>query len=116
IGKIVKDGGRVVTQGFIGSTSDNYTTTLGREGSDYSGAVIAYGLKAESYTIWKDVPGFMTGDPVLYQKAVTIPTLSYLEAIEMSYYGAKIIHPKTIKPLQNANIPLLVKSFVDPTL
>ena len=104
----------VVTQGFIGGTPDNNTTTLGREGSDFSAAIFAYCLGAESVSIWKDVPGILTGDPTVFDDVVKIDKMSYREAIEMTYYGAKVIHPKTIKPLQNKNIPLYVKSFVDP--
>jgi aspartate kinase len=103
-----------VTQGFIGSTSDNETTTLGREGSDYSAAILSYCLDAESMSIWKDVPGVLTADPRLFDHVTKIDHLSYREAIEMTYYGAKVIHPKTIKPLQNKAIPLYVKSFIDP--
>lgn len=104
----------VVTQGFIGSTIEGFITTLGREGSDYTAAVFANILDAESQTIWKDVPGVMSGDPRRFQDAVFIDELSYLEAVEMTYYGASVIHPKTIKPIQNKNIPLLVKSFINP--
>lgn len=103
----------LVTQGFIGSTSENFTTTLGREGSDYSAAIFAACLNAESLTIWKDVPGVLNADPKWFDQTELIPELSYLDAIELTYYGATVIHPKTIKPLQNKNIPLLVKSFVD---
>jgi aspartate kinase len=104
----------VITQGFIGATDENESTTLGREGSDYTAAVFANLLNAESQTIWKDVPGVMNADPKLYKDAKWIQELSYREVIEMSYYGAQVIHPKTIKPLQNKNIPLLVKSFLHP--
>jgi len=104
---------RVITQGFIGSTSENFTTTLGREGSDYSAAIFAASLHAESVTIWKDVPGVLNADPKWFDQTELIPELSYLEAIELTYYGATVIHPKTIKPLQNQNITLHVKSFVD---
>lgn len=103
-----------VTQGFIGSTSDNETTTLGREGSDYSAAILSYCLDADSMSIWKDVPGVLTADPRLFDNVTKIDHLSYREAIEMTYYGAKVIHPKTIKPLQNKAIPLYVKSFIEP--
>jgi len=103
-----------ITQGFIGSTSDNETTTLGREGSDYSAAILSYCLDAQSMSIWKDVPGVLTADPRLFEHVTKIDHLSYREAIEMTYYGAKVIHPKTIKPLQNKAIPLFVKSFIDP--
>ncbi|MCB0643187.1 MAG: aspartate kinase, partial [Phaeodactylibacter sp.] len=104
----------VVTQGFIGSTTENFTTTLGREGSDYTAAIFSYCLDAESMTIWKDVPGVLTADPAKFDNATKLDRLSYREAIEMTYYGAKVIHPKTIKPLQNKSIPLYVKSFVNP--
>ena len=104
----------VLTQGFIGTTSENFTTTLGREGSDYTAAIFSYCLDAKSMTIWKDVPGVLTGDPRLFDHVTKLDLLSYKEAIEMTYYGAKVIHPKTIKPLQNKSIPLWVKSFIDP--
>lgn len=107
-------GGFVMTQGFIGSTSENFTTTLGREGSDYTAAIFSYCLDAESMSIWKDVPGVLTGDPRLFENVTKLDMLSYKEAIEMTYYGAKVIHPKTIKPLQNKSIPLYVKSFIEP--
>lgn len=103
----------LVTQGFIGSTSENFTTTLGREGSDYSAAIFAACLDAASVTIWKDVPGVLNADPKWFDQTELIPELSYLDAIELTYYGATVIHPKTIKPLQNKNITLYVKSFVD---
>ncbi|MEM7101769.1 MAG: aspartate kinase [Bacteroidota bacterium] len=106
--------GFVVTQGFIGGTSENFTTTLGREGSDYTAAIFSTCLSAESMSVWKDVPGILTADPRLFKNVVKIDRLSYREAIEMTYYGAKVIHPKTIKPLQNKNIPLHVKSFENP--
>ena len=102
----------VITQGFIGGTSENYTTTLGREGSDYSAAVFASCLQAESLTIWKDVPGVMNCDPGLFSNARKYDELPYSEALEMAYYGATVIHPKTIKPLQNAGIPLFVRPFL----
>jgi len=104
----------VLSQGFIGSTMENNTTTLGREGSDYSAAIFSHGLDSSDMTIWKDVPGVLTGDPKLFKNVTKLDSLSYREAIEMTYYGAKVIHPKTIKPLQNKNIPLFVKSFLDP--
>lgn len=107
-------GNFVLTQGFIGSTSENFTTTLGREGSDYTAAIFSFCLDAESMSIWKDVPGVLTADPRLFNKVSKLDRLSYREAIEMTYYGAKVIHPKTIKPLQNKSIPLHVKSFIDP--
>jgi len=106
--------GIVVTQGFLGGTSENFTTTLGREGSDYTASILASCLGAESVTTWKDVTGVLNADPKLFQDTVKFDELSYTEAIEMTYYGATVIHPKTIKPLQNAKIPLLVKSFTDP--
>ena len=106
----------VVTQGFIGSTSENYTTTLGREGSDYSAAIFSHCLDAEAMSIWKDVPGVLTADPRIFENVTKIDRLSYREAIEMTYYGAKVIHPKTIKPLQNKSIPLYVRSFIEPEL
>lgn len=103
-----------VTQGFIASTVNNLTTTLGREGSDYTGAIIAYAVNAESLAIWKDVAGVLNADPRWYPQAQKIEELSYWEAIELSYYGAQVIHPKTLKPLQNKQIPLLVNSFIEP--
>jgi len=106
--------GFVVTQGFLGGTSENFTTTLGREGSDYTASIFASSLGAESVTTWKDVPGILNADPKLFKDTVKFDELTYTEAIEMTYYGATVIHPKTIKPLQNANIPLFVKSFNDP--
>ena len=105
----------VITQGFIGATDENESTTLGREGSDYTAAVFANLLDAESQTIWKDVQGVMNADPKQYTGAQWIKELNYREVIEMAYYGAQVIHPKTIKPLQNKNIPLYVKSFLHPT-
>jgi aspartate kinase len=105
----------VITQGFLGGTSENFTTTLGREGSDYTASIFAACLGAESVTTWKDVPGVLNADPKYFEDTVKFDELSYNEAIEMTYYGATVIHPKTIKPLQNANIPLLVKPFGDPT-
>lgn len=106
----------VITQGYIGATDENESTTLGREGSDYSAAIFANLLNAESVTIWKDVEAVMNADPRQFKDAVNIYELGYSEVIEMAYYGAQVIHPKTIKPLQNKNISLLVKSFIDPTL
>lgn len=103
-----------ITQGFIGGTSDNKTTTLGREGSDYTASIFAHCLKAESVTIWKDVPGVLSADPRLFSEYQKFDQLSYTEAVEMTYYGATVIHPKTIKPLQNSNIPLYVKPFLHP--
>lgn len=104
----------VLTQGFIGATDENESTTLGREGSDYTAAVFANLLGAEGQTIWKDVQGVMNADPKQYEGAQWIRELNYREVIEMAYYGAQVIHPKTIKPLQNKGIPLYVKSFIDP--
>lgn len=104
----------LVTQGFLGSTSDNITTTLGREGSDYTGAILAHLLKAKKLVIWKDVPGVLNADPKWFDDTVLLPELSYRDAIELAYYGASVIHPKTIKPLQNKNIDLHVKSFKHP--
>ncbi len=106
----------IMTQGFIGSTDENESTTLGREGSDYSAAIFANILNADNLTIWKDVPAVMNADPNKFKEAVNIPLLNYTEVIEMAYYGAQVIHPKTIKPLQNKNIPLYVKSFLDTAL
>jgi aspartate kinase len=106
----------VLTQGFIGSTDENESTTLGREGSDYSAAVFANMLDAESQTIWKDVESVMNADPKQFPSAKAIAELNYTEVIEMAYYGAQVIHPKTIKPLQNKHIPLYVKCFLDPAL
>jgi aspartate kinase len=104
----------IVTQGFIGGTSENFSTTLGREGSDYSAAILASCLDAESLTVWKDVPGIMNADPRLFKNARKYEELPYSEALEMAYYGATVIHPKTIKPLQNAGIPLFVRPFLFP--
>ena len=106
----------IITQGFIGSTSEGFTTTLGREGSDYSAAIFASCLNADSVTIWKDVPGVMNADPKRLPAATVFEELPFREAAEMTYYGASVIHPKTIKPLANKGIPLLVKNFDDPSL
>lgn len=106
----------VVTQGFVGSTDENESTTLGREGSDYTAAILANLLNAESITIFKDVDGVLNADPKVFKDAVLMKELSFNEVIEMAYYGAQVIHPKTIKPLQNKKIPLLVKSFINPQL
>ena len=111
---ILNQGKKVLTQGFIAATDDNQTVTLGREGSDYSAAILSYCLDAESMTIWKDVPGVLTADPRMFENVTKLDRLSYKEAIEMTYYGASVIHPKTIKPLQNKTIPLHVKSFLKP--
>ena len=103
----------IITQGFLGSDKHGHTTTLGREGSDYTAAIFAYALNVESLTIWKDVPGVMTADPALFSEASLLEKVSYREAIEMTYYGAKVIHPKTIQPIQNKGIKLYVRSFID---
>ncbi len=105
----------LITQGFIAGTTNGYTTTLGREGSDYTAALMAYFANAESVTIWKDVEGVLNADPRYFKNAQKLEELSYYDAIEMTYYGATVIHPKTIKPLQNKNIPLYVKSFLRPS-
>ncbi len=104
----------IITQGFIGGTQENIATTLGREGSDYSAGLLSYCLKAKSMTIWKDVPGLLNADPKRIPQTTKIVSLPYSEAIELSYYGATIIHPKTIKPLENLSIPLYIKSFKNP--
>jgi aspartate kinase len=104
----------VITQGFIGQSSEGNTTTLGREGSDYTAAIFAYSLNASEVTIWKDVPGVLNADPKYFDDAQILNQLSYTDAIELAYYGATVIHPKTIKPLENKKIPLRVKSFVNP--
>jgi aspartate kinase len=106
----------IVTQGFIGSTDENESTTLGREGSDYTAALFANMLNAESLTIWKDVEGVMNADPKQFPEAQLIQELNFNEVIEMAFYGAQVIHPKTIKPLQNKGIPMYVKCFLDPSL
>lgn len=105
-----------VTQGFLGSDENNFTTTLGREGSDYTAAIFAYCLNAESVTIWKDVPGVMNADPRYFENATLLNQISYREAIELAFYGATVIHPKTLQPLQRKEIPLFVKSFINPVL
>lgn len=104
----------VVTQGFIGRHANGRTSTLGREGSDYSAALLAVACSASSVTIWKDVPGMMNADPKRHPKAVTVPKVDHAEALELSYYGASVIHPRTVKPLQQMGIPLHVKSFLEP--
>lgn len=111
---ILEAGSIVVTQGFIGVTSENFNTTLGREGSDYTAAIIGSLMDAEEVTIWKDVPGVLNADPKMFSDATKLDSVSYHEAIELSFFGASVIHPKTIKPLQNQNIPLYVKSFFNP--
>ena len=103
-----------ITQGFIGSNKNNFNTTLGREGSDYSAAIYAYCLNANSLTIWKDVPGVLNADPRVFQNPVLLEYISYTEAIELAFYGASVIHPKTLQPLQKKEIPLYVKSFLNP--
>jgi aspartate kinase len=105
-----------VTQGFLGSNENNFTTTLGREGSDYTAAIFAYCLNAQSVTIWKDVPGVMNADPRYFENASLLNQISYREAIELAFYGATVIHPKTLQPLQKKEIPLYVKSFINPLL
>ena len=114
--KLFEDHNIVLTQGFIGATDENESTTLGREGSDFSAAVFANLLNAKNVTIWKDVPGVINADPKKIPEAETIHELNYSEVIEMAYYGAQVIHPKTIKPLQNKGIPMYVKCFLDHTL
>ena len=104
----------IVTQGFIGHTAEGFTTTLGREGSDFTAGIMAYCSDAESVTIWKDVPGMLNADPKYFDNTIKLDKISFREAIELAYYGASVIHPKTIKPLQNKEIPLYVKSFVHP--
>ncbi|MCF8273922.1 MAG: aspartate kinase [Flavobacteriaceae bacterium] len=103
-----------ITQGFLGSDANNFTTTLGREGSDYTAAIFAYCLNAESVTIWKDVPGVLNADPRYFENAQLLHKISYREAIELAFYGASVIHPKTLQPLQRKEIPLYVKSFINP--
>lgn len=116
IGKIAKKKQLFVTQGFVGSDENGFTTTLGREGSDYTAAIFAYCLNAESVTIWKDVPGVMNADPRYFENATLLNQISYREAIELAFYGASVIHPKTLQPLQKKEIPLYVKSFINPLL
>ncbi len=112
---VLQEGKVVITQGFIGSNETNDTTTLGREGSDFTGSILANCLSAESLTIWKDVPGVLNADPKWMQDTVKLDEISYKEAVEMTFYGAKVIHPKTIKPLRNKHIPLFVRSFLEST-
>ena len=116
VAPLIMDHNILLTQGFIGATDENESTTLGREGSDYTAAVFANMLNAESQTIWKDVESVMNADPKQFPDAQPITELNYNEVIEMAYYGAQVIHPKTIKPLQNKNIPLYVKCFLNPLL
>lgn len=104
----------VITQGFIGSSLTNFSTSLGREGSDYTAAIFAYALNAKSVTIWKDVPGVLNGDPRVFKNTKLLNQISYREAIELAFYGASVIHPKTLQPLQRKEIPLYVKSFENP--
>ena len=103
-----------VTQGFLGSDKNNFTTTLGREGSDYTAAILAYCLNANDVTIWKDVPGVLNADPRHFKQTQLLNSISYTEAIELAFYGASVIHPKTLQPLQRKEIPLYVKSFLNP--
>jgi aspartate kinase len=110
----VKPGKLFITQGFIGSDANNFTTTLGREGSDYTAAIFAYCLNAEKVIIWKDVPGVMNADPRMFENPQLLNQISYEEAIELAFYGASVIHPKTLQPLQRKEIPLFVKSFLNP--
>ena len=115
IGKQVNPQGITITQGFLGAEdTNNFTTTLGREGSDYTAAIFAYCLNAESVTIWKDVPGVLNADPRYFSKTQLLRHISYREAIELAFYGATVIHPKTLQPLQRKEIPLFVKSFINP--
>jgi len=116
ISKGIKKKAFNITQGFLGSDENNFTTTLGREGSDYTAAIFAYCLNAESVTIWKDVPGVLNADPRYFENAVLLNQISYREAIELAFYGASVIHPKTLQPLQKKEIPLFVKSFINPLL
>lgn len=114
ITKGVEKGKLYITQGFLGSDDNNFTTTLGREGSDYTAAILAYCLNANSVTIWKDVPGVLNADPRYFEKTQLLNKISYREAIELAFYGASVIHPKTLQPLQRKEIPLHVKSFIKP--
>ena len=114
VAKGVDPGKLYVSQGFIGSDENNFTTTLGREGSDYTAAILAYCLNAQSVTIWKDVPGVLNADPRYFDKSQLLHKISYREAIELAFYGASVIHPKTLQPLQRKEIPLHVKSFLNP--
>ena len=116
ISKGVKKKALNITQGFLGSDENNFTTTLGREGSDYTAAIFAYCLNAESVTIWKDVPGVLNADPRYFENAILLNQISYREAIELAFYGASVIHPKTLQPLQKKEISLFVKSFFNPLL
>ena len=116
IAKNIKKKALNITQGFLGSDANGFTTTLGREGSDYTAAIFAYCLNAQSVTIWKDVPGVMNADPRYFENAQLLNQISYREAIELAFYGASVIHPKTLQPLQKKEIPLFVKSFINPVL
>ena len=115
IQKEVSKGLPILTQGFIGCTSENFTTTLGREGSDFTAAILAHAVQAKEVVIWKDVPGILNADPRFFEDAQKLKSLSYAEAIELAYFGAKVLHPKTIQPLKEKKIPLRVRSFVDGT-
>ena len=114
ISKKLKSNVLNITQGFLGSDANNFTTTLGREGSDYTAAIFAYCLNAQNVTIWKDVPGVLNADPRVFENAQLLNQISYREAIELAFYGASVIHPKTLQPLQRKEIPLFVKSFLNP--
>ena len=113
-GGLLTESDYIISQGFIARAKDGNTSTLGREGSDFSAAIFAYALDAESLTIWKDVPGLLNADPKYFENTQKLDKVSFKETIELAYYGASIIHPKTIKPLQNKNIPLYIKSFINP--
>ncbi len=115
ISELFSDSQYIITQGFISGSDTAYTTTLGREGSDYTAAIFAYALDAEELTIWKDVPGILTADPRRFENVELLSKLSYKEAIEMTYYGATVIHPKTIRPIQNKSIKLHVRSYINPS-
>jgi len=110
----IKNNNTYITQGFIASDSNNFTTTLGREGSDYSASIFAYALNATEVTIWKDVAGVLNADPRYFSETTLLDYISYREAIELAFYGASVIHPKTLQPLQRKEIPLYVKSFLNP--
>lgn len=114
ISKTINPSVLTITQGFLGSDANNFTTTLGREGSDYTAAIFAYCLNANDVTIWKDVPGVLNADPRVFNNTQLLNQISYREAIELSFYGASVIHPKTLQPLQRKEIPLFVKSFLNP--
>lgn len=114
--KLLRKKNTYITQGFLGADENNFTTTLGREGSDYTAAILAYCLNAESVSIWKDVPGVLNADPRYFENAQLLSQISYREAIELAFYGASVIHPKTLQPLQKKEIPLFVKSFINPLL